>query len=126
MATGQALAYIDITEEEQQRLGKRPTVINMSQGLFIIPPRGRELKVARHGYGYRNLRKVPIANNSAVHGMAPSQSSGEAFMEVSVPEVGIPIPSEAEQACRAALKDIIPEMGDRSFARTRICWYCDT
>lgn len=47
-------------------------------------------------------------------------------LKVSVPVVGIPAPLEGQQACRAALKQMLPEMGDRPFTKTRICWYCDT
>lgn len=113
LATGQALAYINISQEEEQALAHKPTVLNMSTGMFIIPPRGRELKVARHGYGYRNLRRVRFGD-------------GTVSDEVSVPEVEVPVPAEAEYACRTALKHILPEFGNRPFVRTRICWYCDT
>jgi sarcosine oxidase/L-pipecolate oxidase len=46
-------------------------------------------------------------------------------MEISVPEAGIPVPPEGEQACRAALKDMLPAFGDRQFVETRVCWYTD-
>jgi sarcosine oxidase / L-pipecolate oxidase len=113
IATGQTLAYLELNDEEERRLASRPTIFNMSIGMFIIPPRGRELKVARHGYGYRNLKNVSFAEDG------PQE-------EVSVPELGLCIPVEAEQLCRNALVEMIPELSDRGFSRTRICWYCDT
>jgi sarcosine oxidase/L-pipecolate oxidase len=113
IATGQTLAYLQISDEEERALATRPTIFNMSIGMFITPPRRKELKVARHGYGYRNLKKISFAEDGSQE-------------EVSVPEVGLPIPAEAEQACRKALVEIIPELSDREFSRTRICWYCDT
>jgi sarcosine oxidase/L-pipecolate oxidase len=113
IATGQTLAYLQISDEEERALATKPAVFNMSIGMFIIPPRGKELKVARHGYGYRNLKKISFAEDG------PTE-------EVSVPEVDLHIPAEAEQACRKALAEMIPELGDREFSRTRICWYCDT
>jgi sarcosine oxidase / L-pipecolate oxidase len=112
VATGQTLAYIRITEEEQRRLESRPTMMNMNTGIFVIPPRAGELKIARHGYGYRNMMQVVLA------GGVPA--------EVSVPEVGIAIPWEGEQACRDGLKALLPQLADRPFSRTRVCWYCDT
>lgn len=128
VATGQPLAYIDISLEEQERMGGRPTIMNMSRGMFVIPPRNRELKVARHGFGYRNLKRVP-----ATWKMTGRETSGGTDVnghaeevEVSVPDLGVSIPREAEEACRGALREVIPEMADREFARTRICWYCDT
>lgn len=48
-STGQALAYLDITEEEQERFSKNPVVICYESGMFIIPPYEKVLKVARHG-----------------------------------------------------------------------------
>jgi sarcosine oxidase/L-pipecolate oxidase len=113
IATGQTLAYLELSDEEERRLAPRPTIFNMSIGMFIIPPRGKELKVARHGYGYRNLKNVSFAED------CPPE-------EVSMPEVGLQIPVEAEQLCRKALVEMIPELSDREFSRTRICWYCDT
>ena len=113
IATGQTLAYLNISDEEQRALGSSPTLFNVSIGMFIIPPRGRELKVGHHGYGYRNLKRMSFADDGPVE-------------ELSVPIVGVRIPREAEQRCRKALADMIPELGNREFSRTRICWYCDT
>lgn len=118
LATGQTLCYIAISEQEQQEMQDRPTIINMTRGTFIIPPRGHELKVARHGYGYRNPHS--ILGEQLVNGNPREQ------YEVSVPRVGIHVPKEGQEACRAALRELLPEMGDRPFTNTRICWYCDT
>ncbi|EXJ57363.1 hypothetical protein A1O7_07710 [Cladophialophora yegresii CBS 114405] len=119
LATGQTMAFLDITQEEQDAMGNRPTIINQSSGMFIIPPRDKLLKVARHGYGYRNPVKIPMQT------LRPgAATSGD--LEVSVPDVGVPIPLEAEEALRGALRELVPHMADRPFVRTRICWYCDT
>ena len=136
VATGQALTYLDISEDEQKMLEGRPTVMNMSRGIFIIPPRKRELKVARHGFGYRHLRRVKIAqpptnkSNGVVNGNAnhaeEDKSNDTAEVEISVPVTGIPVPEEAQDACREALRDFLPEMASRPYSRTRLCWYCDT
>lgn len=117
LATGQVLAYIDISDEEEKAFDGRPTVINMSRGMFIIPPRANQLKVARHGYGYRNLRSV---QGDMLVGGPPGS------VEVSVPRVDTGIPIEGQKACRKALSEWLPEMADRPFVKTRICWYCDT
>ena len=88
-----------------------------------MPPRDKVLKVARHGFGYRNpvkISKATLRPGSTDRGA----TSGE--VEVSVPEVGGSIPSEAEEDLRAALCELVPHMADRPFVRTRICWYCDT
>ena len=118
LATGQVLCYLDITDQEQKAMKDRPTVIHMTGGMFIIPPRGSELKVARHGYGYRHLQS--ISGEKLVMG------ESEEDYQVSVPKVATTVPREGQEACRAALRDWVPEMADRPFTRTRICWYCDT
>ncbi|KAL1971217.1 hypothetical protein VTN77DRAFT_169 [Rasamsonia byssochlamydoides] len=113
-ATGQVLAYIKITDEEQQQLAHMPTILNFATGMFIIPPRNNELKVARHAYGYRNPKIVNVPGEE------------QKTMEISLPEKDVPIPLEGEEACRNALREMLPELADRPFCRTRICWYTDT
>ncbi|KAG7286625.1 hypothetical protein NEMBOFW57_008936 [Staphylotrichum longicolle] len=58
LATGQVLGYLDITEEEQSKLANMPVILNLSTGLFIIPPTDRALKLARHAYGYINPTRL--------------------------------------------------------------------
>ncbi len=120
-ATGQVLAYLSLTASEQDRLSKMPVLLNMSTGIFIIPPKNRMLKVARHAYGYSNPVKIPN----------PDSENPEEMIEVSLPKTTLDdptqwIPTEGEKACRAALKEMIPWLADRPFTRTRICWYTDT
>jgi sarcosine oxidase/L-pipecolate oxidase len=126
LATGQAVAFIDITEEEQKAMEHRPTVMNWSRGMFIIPPRDKKLKIARHGFGYRNLVKIPRKKIQPSLSNGPVNGEDDEIIEVSVPEVAVPIPLEAEDAIREAMAILIPHMKDRPFTRTRICWYCDT
>lgn len=119
LATGQVLAYISISEDEQQAMRDRPTIINFTRGMFIIPPVGRELKIARHAYGYLNPQRIRNPDPDAAAG-------DDDMVEVSVPEIGIPVPREGQEACRDQLREVAPELSDRPFTKTRICWYCDT
>ncbi|KAJ5211778.1 uncharacterized protein N7498_003424 [Penicillium cinerascens] len=114
VATGQAIAYIRISDAEQRELENLPTILNFATGIFIIPPRDNLLKIARHAYGYRNPRSIPVPG-----------AAGET-MQVSLPEPGAPVPLEGEEAFRVALKQLLPRFMDRPFAGTRICWYTDT
>jgi sarcosine oxidase/L-pipecolate oxidase len=120
-ATGQVMAYLDLTIAEQARLEKMPVLLNMSSGLFIIPPQNRVLKVARHAYGYSN--PVQISN--------PDKPGENETITVSLPrtcrdEPKQWIPVEGEQAVRGGLAEMIPWLADRPFTNTRICWYTDT
>lgn len=116
-ATGQVIAFIEITDEEQEKLKDMPTVLNFSSGIFIIPPRGNLLKIARHAYGYSNPTSIPNPS---------PEPRGPKTVQVSLPENGIPIPPEGERALRSALREMLPALGDRPFVKTRVCWYTDT
>lgn len=125
VATGQVLGYLDLTEEEQAKLEKIPVLLNISTGHFVIPPRNRVLKVARHGYGYLNpkpLSKPPL-------GVPGSKTPPKLVSQphTHLDDSALSIPPEGEAALRDALRKIIPwpEL-DRPFSRTRLCWYTDT
>ncbi|KAL5338672.1 FAD dependent oxidoreductase [Aspergillus crustosus] len=115
VSTGQAIAYMHISDDEQRRLENMPTILNFATGIFIIPPRNNILKIARHAYGYHNPTAVPV----------PGSTAGET-MSVSLPEKGVPVPLEGETAFRDALKQLLPSFADRPFIDTRVCWYTDT
>jgi len=116
VATGQAIAYIKISDAEQRELENLPTILNFATGIFIIPPRDNLLKIARHAYGYRNPITVPV----------PGTTGSKETMSVSLPETGGPVPLEGQEAFREALKQLLPRFVERPFADTRICWYTDT
>jgi len=111
VATGQVLGYLTLTDEEQAQLQGMPVLLNLSTGLFIIPPRGRELKVARHAYGYLNptTSLLPLRASAMADGPEPL---------VSVPLTAatrpdLVIPSEGSEALRSALREMIPIPGLR-------------
>ncbi|KAK5652793.1 hypothetical protein OQA88_9649 [Cercophora sp. LCS_1] len=123
-ATGQVLGYFDITEEEQQRLGDMPVILNLTTGLFIIPPSDRVLKVARHAYGYLNptdLSPLPASNT-------PRVSKPVSFPLTHLSDPTLSIPQEGTDDLRRALREMIPLPGlaERPFSKTRLCWYSDT
>lgn len=120
-ATGQALAYVSISDEEQARLLKNPAILSLSNFMYIIQPRDNVLKIARHGYGYSNPQEIPH----------PEHLESGKKITVSLPRTkhdhaGLQIPAEAEAACRKYMAQCIPEFADRPWLHTRICWYHDT
>ena len=128
-ATGQVLAYMPITDEEQAKLSKMPTLLNLSTGLFIITPSHNTLKVARHAYGYLN------PTTTMTSPLRPSQgdSTGHTSSTVSLPvthvdQPDLSIPPSAEELLRSAVREMVPLPGlvDRPFSKTRLCWYTDT
>ncbi|ROV90163.1 hypothetical protein VSDG_08765 [Cytospora chrysosperma] len=118
VSTGQVLAYMDITDEEQARLRGVPTLLNLSTGYFIITPSNNTLKVARHAYGYLNP-SVSSPDNGSAPISAPVTHITDPSLE---------IPESDRAGLRAALREMIPWAGlhDRPFRSTRLCWYTDT
>ncbi|KAJ9165625.1 FAD dependent oxidoreductase [Coniochaeta hoffmannii] len=117
-ATGQAVAYLPLTDEEQASLSGMPVLLNLTTGLFIIPPSNNTLKVARHAYGYLNPSSSTTSRNP-----------------VSLPRTNLTTPSalslppEATSSLRSALREMLPshtELHDRPFSQERLCWYTDT
>lgn len=120
-ATGQPLAYISISNEEQEELLRNPAVINTSNFMYVIQPRDNILKIARHSYGWSNPQQIE-------HPEKPG--SGE-LVSVSLPRTkhdqpDLNIPPEGDAACRSYLTQCMPEFKDRPWLHTRICWYSDT
>lgn len=121
-ATGQALAYLPLTADEQAMLSSNPTILNLSTGMFIITPSKGTLKVARHGHGYTNPTTIP-------HPEIPDENITISLPYTHVDANGANIlPQEALSACRAFLGSIYPSLStpERLWSKTRICWYADT
>lgn len=126
-ATGQVIGYLDITEEEQEQLGKMPTLLNLTNGLFIIPPVNRQLKVARHAYGYLNPT-TPVSTTPLTTSSKPQGPISYPRTSLTTP-AALTIPKEGMDDLRHALRDMLPShpaIHDRPFTKTRLCWYTDT
>lgn len=120
-ATGQVLTYIDISEAEEKHYGQpgQPVILFENDGMFIIPPRDRVLKVARHGYGYSNPTTIP-------HPEKPNETITVSLPRTKISDPNLEVPEEGNRACREFLQKAIPELGSRPFTSTRLCWYTDT
>jgi sarcosine oxidase/L-pipecolate oxidase len=143
-ATGQILTYYEVSPTEAEALSKFPTQLNMSNGMFVIPPPSPSkpsspaaphskdgkfyLKIARHAYGYTNPTTI-------THPEDPSQGT----ITVSTPHTNPQsvraaqtIPKEGLVACRDYLHCIFPPsspfaaIAERPVAFGRICHYADT
>lgn len=153
-ATGQVLCYVPLSAAEQDRLGALPTLLNMSTGMFVIPPANRVLKVGRHAHGYLNPVRVPYPEPlaaSASRSPSASASSGASAstsadtttttsasartpntITTSLPATTLSnpptttVPPEGQAACRAFLAALHPSLATRPWSHTRICWYADT
>jgi sarcosine oxidase/L-pipecolate oxidase len=148
-ATGQVLAYVPVSDAEALALSQTPCQINMSTGLFVIPPPAPSqhipspslpkrkrlfLKIARHAPGYSNVTTIP-------HPEIDDQD-----ISVSVPHTNPtgplasqPLPAAVTAPLRAFLTRILQapdgsssssndyaNIASRPFELTRLCHYADT
>ena len=121
-ATGQVLCYLPITSTEQASLAPNPTLLNFSTGMFLLPPSNQVLKIARHGHGYTNPVTIP-------HPEKPQKAAKTITVSLPLTTVDQPslqVPLEGQRACREFLRELHPQLADRAFSKTRICWYTDT
>ncbi|CCG80778.1 Putative uncharacterized protein [Taphrina deformans PYCC 5710] len=117
VATGQAIGYIDLTEEEVQKYSSMPITINFCTGWFCIPPYKGHLKVARHAEGYLNTSTLTDRDGNTRVLSVPRTSVTHGNQQV---------PDEGQAALREGLRTYLPELADRPFSNTRVCWYTDT
>ncbi|KAK3332091.1 putative fructosyl amino acid protein [Cercophora scortea] len=127
IATGQVLGYLEITQDEQDQLSKMPVILNLTTGLFVIPPSNGILKVARHAYGYANpetLDTEPLPLSP----LSPPSTHGVSLPRTHMSDPTSSIPPEGAEDLRRALHEMVPLPGlpDRPFIKTRLCWYQDT
>jgi len=122
-ATGQAVCYMPISPSEEAALSNRPTLLNLSHGLFMIPPHNQLLKIARHGYGYTNPTTIPHPESDD-----PSETITISLPYTSVDDPTQSLPLEAQRQCRDFLTAIHPSLAtsSRPFTKSKLCWYTDT
>ena len=133
-ARGQVLAYLALREDEARALAGMKVLLNMSSGMFVLPPvwdsgvGGWVLKVARHGWGYCWPTGVTVPTSPSSSSTASKKEKGlQQQTTISLPAPHFsPIPSEGEAACRTFIAELFPHLAGRAFASTRICWYADT
>jgi sarcosine oxidase / L-pipecolate oxidase len=120
ISTAQVLAFLPLTDTEMNSLKDMPVYINFSSGWFVFPPHQetRTLKMAVHGWGY--TRRPDTAEGPQSHHVEstpPLQARREKPRFV---------PRDGEERLRAGLREILPQLVDRPFERTALCWYTDT
>lgn len=98
------VGHIRLSDEEVKSLRGCPVVLNLDQGFFFEPDGDNDLKFCNEFPGYINM-----------------ENSG-----TSIPVYRNQIPIEAEEQMRKFLKQVFPEISERPFNVTKICWCTDT
>ncbi|TFK51113.1 FAD dependent oxidoreductase [Heliocybe sulcata] len=117
LVTGQSVAMIQLTPEEADRYRDCPVVLDFKSGFYVFPPNEDNIvKMAIHSGGYSNF-----------------DPSYQSRTPISVPRTitshgadGLKLPKRMVQALREHLRAIYPELAQKPFSATRLCWYSDT
>ena len=120
ISTGQVVGFVKLTDAEAERLKTMPIYINFSTGWFIFPPHPdtNMLKMAVHGWGYTRAMSDEEQQIVQRKVSAPPLRARRERADY--------VPADGETRLRQGLREVFPELGDRPFAQTALCWYTDT
>ncbi|KAI0090734.1 FAD dependent oxidoreductase [Irpex rosettiformis] len=112
LATGQVLATIQLTPEEAERYRNTPVILSFESGFYSFPPNADNIvKFAIHGRGYLHQ---------------PNNGPSTPRTKLSDGQDGLRIPKQAVKDLRAGLATVYPELSQKPFVTTRLCWYNDS
>ena len=113
--TGHEVAWLKVTPEEEAMWKNMAITTNLTTGLNLFPPYQGEIKILRRSAGYTNTVTVPDPEH-------PSKKVEISYPRTKVSHPRDEIPEAAEAGLRENLREIMPELADRPFDRTRVCW----
>lgn len=117
IATGQSVATIQLTAEEALKYNDCPVVLDFKSGFYVFPPNDDYiLKMAIHAGGYANFEPTPQSTTP----ISTPRTIGSHGVD------GLRIPKAMAKALREHLRAVYPELADKPFSGTRLCWYNDT
>ncbi|KAI0260175.1 FAD dependent oxidoreductase [Gloeopeniophorella convolvens] len=111
-ATGQTVATVQLTDEEAARYRAVPVVLDFRTGFYVFPPNDD------------NIVKFAIHESGVVHypSASPTRISTPRTAASHGATEGLRVPRSTLRRLRAALRDVYPELADKPFASTRLCW----
>lgn len=112
VSKGHCVAHIQLSAEECQRYKGMPILDNLELGYFLPPTEG-VLKMAHSQYIINTITDPTTGITTSVPHTFTEHPSDD-------------LPAEIEAQMRSNLARVIPELSDRPFCYTRICWDADT
>lgn len=109
------VAWITLTDEEVAKWKNMPITTNLSTGINVFPPHNGEMKCLRRSAGYKNTVSIP-------HPEDPSTMIQTSLPRTMITNPTDTIPADAEAALRDNLRELMPQVADRPFNRTKLCW----
>ncbi|KZS88241.1 FAD dependent oxidoreductase [Sistotremastrum niveocremeum HHB9708] len=118
LATGQCLATIQLSPSEAETYRNFPVILDWSSGFYVFPPNDDNVvKAAIHAAGYVNPQ--PSSNPSNV-------ISTPVTLDSEPNSSHLRIPAQASALLREHLRSVYPQLADKEWLGTRVCWYTDT
>jgi len=118
ISTGQTTAKIQLTEEEAARYRDVPVVLDFRSGFYVFPPTDDNIiKCAHHSSG---VVYHPPGNTDAERPVSTPRTIS------SHGDDGLRVPRSSLRRLRGLLAGIYPELAEKPFAATRLCWYADS
>ena len=111
-AKGHSVAHIQLTPSETKHYAALPIMDNLELGYFFPPQEDGIFKMA-HSQFITNVQTTKTGIITSVP-----------HTFVQTPEDGLPLEVEAQM--RQNLRRVLPELADRPFCYTRLCWDADT
>lgn len=112
-AKGHAVAHIQLTPEETEHYQSLPIIDNLELGYFFPPLNNGVFKMAHSQFVTNHVGST----RSSIRTSVP-----HTFVEH--PRDDLPV--EIAQTMRRNLARVLPELADRPFCYTRLCWDADT
>jgi glycine/D-amino acid oxidase-like deaminating enzyme len=114
VATGQSTATIQLTPEETDSYRDCPVVLDFGSGFYVFPPnKDGIMKLAMHAAGYTHIPMTgpPVSTPRTITSHAQD---------------GLRIPKSSARALRHHLREVYPDLAEKPFSGTRLCWYADS
>ncbi|KAK4494902.1 hypothetical protein PRZ48_014258 [Zasmidium cellare] len=111
VARSHCVGVMQLTPEEVEKYQSLPVVDDFEQGILFPPDEDGLLKIC-------SCRFITNYYNSHVRGASLGHSHED------FPEDGVP--RQIEEEMREFVRDMIPELADREWVSTRMCWDGDT
>ncbi|THH33067.1 hypothetical protein EUX98_g1151 [Antrodiella citrinella] len=118
VATGQCIAFVELTAEEAAAYKDLPVCLDFVSGFYIFPPnKDNFVKFAIHSAGLTHTVS-DIASEASLSPSTPRTVLSDG-------QDGLRIPKDDVQVLRHHLRALYPDLAKKPFAGTRICWYTD-
>ncbi|KAI9441668.1 FAD dependent oxidoreductase [Lactarius indigo] len=117
LSTGQTVATIKLTPDEAARYKHVPVVLDFHTNFYVFPP--NDDSIVKFAFYDSGVVYYPPgdADNQPVSTPRTFSSHGDD---------GLRVPRSNVRRLRSSLRDVYPELAEKSFAATRLCWYTDS